>query len=204
MPIVPDDKDWTWVLERRCPECGFEATAVPPESIGSLVRANASEWVALLGRPGCELRRRPTEDRWSPLEYACHVRDVFALYDVRLRLMLEEDDPLYANWDQDATAVEQRYGEQDPVLVADQLRAAAQLVVGPAEDGNPGRRVGPELRADGVGREGSRIEPALGAGPLEDPRPVLVVRDDRHVQCSGAWCSQATRSGGPRVATRSW
>ena len=22
MPVVPDTKDWTWVLQRRCPECG--------------------------------------------------------------------------------------------------------------------------------------------------------------------------------------
>jgi carbon-monoxide dehydrogenase large subunit len=28
MPIVPDDKDWTCVLERVCPECGFDTTAV--------------------------------------------------------------------------------------------------------------------------------------------------------------------------------
>jgi hypothetical protein len=26
--VPPDTKDWTWVLERRCPECGFEAGAV--------------------------------------------------------------------------------------------------------------------------------------------------------------------------------
>ena len=25
--ITPDTKDWTWVLERPCPECGFEAAA---------------------------------------------------------------------------------------------------------------------------------------------------------------------------------
>ena len=26
-PIVPDTKDWTWVLDRPCEECGFDATA---------------------------------------------------------------------------------------------------------------------------------------------------------------------------------
>lgn len=25
--IVADDKDWTWVIERACPECGFDAGA---------------------------------------------------------------------------------------------------------------------------------------------------------------------------------
>jgi hypothetical protein len=125
LPIVPDDKDWTWVLSRPCPQCGFDVTELPPESVAPLVRANAGEWVTLLGRPAAELRRRPSHDRWSPLEYACHVRDVFALYDARLSLMLEEDDPLYPNWDQDATAVAERYIEQDPSVVATQLRAAS-------------------------------------------------------------------------------
>ena len=27
------------------------------------------------------MRQRPRADRWSPLEYACHIRDVFRIYD---------------------------------------------------------------------------------------------------------------------------
>ena len=65
---------------------------------------------------------------WSPLEYACHVRDVFRLYDERLRLMLAETDPLFPNWDQDETAVAQRYAEQDPAGVASQLATAAETL----------------------------------------------------------------------------
>ena len=65
---------------------------------------------------------------WSPLEYACHVRDVFRLFDHRLGLMLTEDDPLFANWDQDETAVSERYGEQDPAVVAAELAAAAEAI----------------------------------------------------------------------------
>ena len=26
--ITPDDKDWTWVLERPCPECGFDTRTI--------------------------------------------------------------------------------------------------------------------------------------------------------------------------------
>ncbi len=43
MPIQPDTKDWTWVLERRCDECGFEAPAFPREEVGAMVRANAAQ-----------------------------------------------------------------------------------------------------------------------------------------------------------------
>ena len=125
MSIVPDDKDWTWVLEHRCPECGFMASAVAPESVAALLRDNAAAWRRVLQQPDDVVRRRPTGDRWSPLEYACHVRDVCTLYVERLDLMLRLDDPLYPNWDQDATAVEERYGEQEPSAVSAQLADAA-------------------------------------------------------------------------------
>jgi DinB superfamily len=120
--IVPDDKDWTWVLERPCSECGFDASTVRADAVAELVRANARAWARLLvAAPAGELRRRPRDDRWSPLEYACHVRDVCALYRYRLGLMLDEDDPLFPNWDQDLTAIEEEYGAQDPAVVATQL-----------------------------------------------------------------------------------
>ena len=124
MTIKPDTKDWTWVLDRRCPECGFDAGGFPREEVGRLIRENAASWSNVLADP--DARRRPSDDVWSALEYACHVRDVFDLYHLRLGLMLEEDDPAYPNWDQDEAAVAQRYGEQDPAEVLAQLQEAAQ------------------------------------------------------------------------------
>jgi hypothetical protein len=53
------------------------------------------------------------------------VRDVFRLYEYRLHLMLDHDNPLFPNWDQDATAIEERYDESDPQTVADELVVAA-------------------------------------------------------------------------------
>ena len=35
--------------------------------------------------------------------------------------MLTQDDPLFSNWDQDATAIEKRYAEQDPATVAKEI-----------------------------------------------------------------------------------
>jgi hypothetical protein len=121
-PITPDSKDWTWVLERPCPECGFDASSFARESVPEMIRTNAAAWRVVLNRP--DAAQRPSEERWSPLEYACHVRDVFHLFDERLALMLAEDDPLFANWDQDVTAVEDRYAEQAPATVLDELEAA--------------------------------------------------------------------------------
>ncbi len=68
---------------------------------------------------------RPNDATWSGLEYACHVRDVYRRFDARIALMLAEDGATFANWDQDATAVEERYEEQDPAVVVGQLEVAA-------------------------------------------------------------------------------
>ena len=125
VPIEPDDRDWTWVVERPCPECGFDASTFPAIEVAGLIRSNAAAWGQLLEGPVEDLRRRPSDDRWSTLEYACHVRDVCRLYGERLDLMLHQDDPLYPNWDQDATAVAENYNGQDPAIVAAELQRAA-------------------------------------------------------------------------------
>lgn len=123
MPIVPDTKNWTWVLDRPCPECGYDAAAVSFRDVPALIRANAAAWTPVLARD--DVRVRPDDSTWSPLEYAAHTRDVFRVFSRRLRLMLDEDDPEFENWDQDATAVTDRYGDQDPAVVAVELRDAA-------------------------------------------------------------------------------
>jgi hypothetical protein len=40
--------------------------------------------------------------------------------------MLDHDDPLFPNWDQDAAAIADRYGAQDPADVAADLGTAAE------------------------------------------------------------------------------
>ncbi|HEY3140833.1 MAG TPA: DinB family protein [Acidimicrobiales bacterium] len=149
MPIVPDTKDWTWVLERRCPECGFDASTTPRDKVANLIRENAYEWQKVLGHAE-RLRDRPAQDRWSALEYACHVRDVFRLYDFRLGLMLSQDEPTFPNWDQDASAIEDRYNEQDPLAVARDLTDGAAGLARSFDsvEGDAWDRTG--LRSDGA------------------------------------------------------
>jgi hypothetical protein len=122
-PMEPDTKDWTWVLDRPCPECGLDTSTFTPSDIPAMLRANARQWQAVLARP--DVRTRPNENTWSPLEYAAHVRDTCRVYTERLHLMLTQDAPGYPNWDQDATAVADRYREQDPLQVATELTEAA-------------------------------------------------------------------------------
>ena len=125
-PIEPDTKDWTFVLGRVCAECGFDASAVDPGGLGDAVRATVPRWTSVLARP--DVRVRPVPEVWSPLEYGAHVRDVLRVFDERVRLMLTQDDPQFANWDQDATAVTDRYDLQDPAAVSAELAAAAATI----------------------------------------------------------------------------
>jgi hypothetical protein len=135
--ITPDTKDWTWVLAAPCPECGYDASTVDPADIGDRTRQAIPRWQAVLQRD--DARVRPSADVWSPAEYACHVRDVFSTFDGRLQLMLAVDDAEFANWDQDVTAVESRYAEQDPAAVSVDL-ASAGSVIAARFDGVSGAR----------------------------------------------------------------
>lgn len=119
MAITPDDKDWTWVLARTCPECGFNAAEATPATAATMLPALLPRWQLALQRPSA--RDRPTANRWSVLEYGAHVRDVFAVFSARLELMLGEENPTFANWDQDQAALAGNYAGLDPDEVAREL-----------------------------------------------------------------------------------
>ncbi|MGN6610504.1 MAG: DinB family protein [Angustibacter sp.] len=147
MTIPPDTKDWTWVLERRCPQCGLESASVALEDVPKLLRDNASGWAEVLARGGVHERPEPTV--WSPLEYACHVRDVHRVFGPRYRQMLTDDDPQFADWDQDVAAVEGDYAHQEPSSVARELAAAADGVAALLAEVTPERADRPGRRSNG-------------------------------------------------------
>lgn len=157
MAITPDTKNWTWVLEQPCPECGFDAAGTAFDEIPARLRASAESWQKVLDRT--DARQRPDDSTWSALEYACHVRDLCRVYRGRLLLMLETDGAGFADWDQDATAASDRYGEQDPALTAVELAreaedtAAAFAAVDPGMLGHRGLRSdGSAFTVDSLGR----------------------------------------------------
>lgn len=149
MTITPDTKDWTWVLWRRCEECGFDARTFPREQVGALLRDSAATWQVVLTERS-DASERPRPDKWSTVEYACHVRDVFQLYTYRLDLMLTQDDPEFRNWDQDEAAVAGNYHEQDPVTVAAEIGPAAEALAAAFDAVHDDQWERPSRRSDGA------------------------------------------------------
>lgn len=131
MPIEPDTKDWTWVLHERCPECGFDPLEVDRNDIGRRIRhVSAAMHQRLHGEAVTE---RPDAATWSPLEYAAHVRDVCGVMLTRLHQLLAEDDPVFADWDQDRAAVDGDYASLEPGHVAAELDLAAASLANAAD-----------------------------------------------------------------------
>ncbi len=128
----PDHKNWTWVLERPCQECGYDAGRVEPAEVGPKLRANAASWRTLLNRGDIVHERPPvapgTSPVWSALEYGCHVRDVHKVFAERLARMIKKKGPTFTDWDQNRAAVEGRYREQDPAKVSYDLASNAGKV----------------------------------------------------------------------------
>lgn len=115
-----------------CAECGFDYESLGPADVPAAIRSFATRYRAPLSRflPGEDgdslVRQRPAPEVWSALEYAAHVRDVFASYDGWVHLCLAGDRPVLEGPGPDALAEQRRYNEDDPVAVADALAANAE------------------------------------------------------------------------------
>ena len=56
MSIEPDTKDWTWVLDRPCPDCGFDAAGLDRDRVPQAIRDNATLWEVVLGDDDAAVR----------------------------------------------------------------------------------------------------------------------------------------------------
>ena len=117
-------QDWDsprpgWV----CSQCGFAYDAILPSAVVGLLVDLLPEYRTLLSWDAARLRVRPEPSTWSALEYACHVRDCLALFDWRIRRVLEEGRPELPQMRRDAVVIERSYNEQDPALVARDIDA---------------------------------------------------------------------------------
>lgn len=122
----------------RCDECGFDGDELSPDDAVVALRRFAKRYRAPLTRlladeDGSVLRRRPEPTTWSALEYAAHVRDVFGEHTSRVRRALDENRPELTDPGYDELARSRRYNDQDPLTVADELAANAELLASTLE-----------------------------------------------------------------------
>jgi hypothetical protein len=152
MSVERESKSWVWVNERRCPECGFDASSTSPTAVAPILARAAHDWAALLDCvDAARLGQRPDPSTWSPIEYGCHVRDVLELLAHRFERTLAEDRPTFPDWHPNDRADVGRYvDERDPrkvaVEIADRCDQVVALVASMPDEGWERRGV----RADGL------------------------------------------------------
>ena len=118
-------------LVERCDECGYDYRAVPRSGLAAALRQRARAYrPVLLGSDDAALRAHPDAGVWSILEYSCHLRDVLTAQRGRVRQALKEDNPDFASMRREERVAEERYNEQQPEVVADQLEDAADALAG--------------------------------------------------------------------------
>ncbi|HMG45133.1 MAG TPA: DinB family protein [Acidimicrobiales bacterium] len=132
---MSDASDTTMpAVDGVCEECGFDYDGLTDAEVPERLRDLGRRYRTPLSRglKGEDLdalvRAHPTPGVWSALEYACHVRDVLQVQRERLELALAEDVPSYTPMGREERVVDDRYNEQAPLAVADQLAANGEAL----------------------------------------------------------------------------
>ena len=142
----------------RCDACDLAYDDIALGRIPTILREHPPAYRAALERAEAAgvARIRPDPDRWSALEYACHVRDVLRVQRDRITLAQEVDQPVFASMRRDERAVEERYNEQDSELVLQRLEAGARRLADTLD----------QLTADQWGRTGEYQSPSPAQRPM--------------------------------------
>jgi hypothetical protein len=111
-----------------CPQCGFTYGALPRQELSLKLSGCGGDYGPRLAADPVLLRTRRSPQQWSPLEYACHVRDVALMQRDRLYVALVEDEPSFKPMYRDQRVAFDRYDTQAPAVVADQVKMAADLL----------------------------------------------------------------------------
>jgi DinB superfamily len=122
----------------RCTECGFEYRLNEFGEAGPAISAGTARIAGELRRRSDNLGQRPRPDVWSPLEYACHLRDVLLVQRERVLAARRRDRPSFDPMGRDERVDHDGYAGQDPVDVSRQLLDAAAMFA------NVLARLGPE------------------------------------------------------------
>jgi hypothetical protein len=112
-----------------CEDCGFCWEIVTVGEIEPRVlAATASMATAIRNQPDLSLVR-PWAERWSALEYAAHVRDVFLTIRDRLVIGLVEDDPGFKPMYRDERVSLGLYAADTVEAIAVEVEGAANMLL---------------------------------------------------------------------------
>jgi hypothetical protein len=124
-----------------CPECGLQYDPISPADAIAAVQSFPRRYrEALFGFADdideavdedvdAVVRRRPDATTWSALEYTAHVRDALEWTAAAVRRINRERGPIIEAYDPDVRADVERYNEQAPSTVLDQLEQSADRLV---------------------------------------------------------------------------
>lgn len=114
----------------RCDECGFVYDLTAESLSGKDIRTDIDELVALMTTTERQtLARQTRPELWSPLQYACHVRDVLLTQRERVLLARRAELPEATPMGREERVVHDGYIDQDPMRVAEELTVAARLLL---------------------------------------------------------------------------
>jgi hypothetical protein len=71
---------------QTCAQCGFSWATLTRSEIATRMSSSVESFVDVILKAGPNARRRPSEERWSILEYGGHLRDV--ILSIRERIVL--------------------------------------------------------------------------------------------------------------------
>lgn len=111
----------------RCQECGFEYHLELAPGAATAIAEGVAGLLSVLSDPGSDVRSRRQPALWSPLEYACHVRDVLLVQRERVLAARRSDRPSFAPMGRDERVAHDGYQRQRTSEVAQQLGAASAL-----------------------------------------------------------------------------
>lgn len=124
---MAEGRDWTRSQFEGCPDCGHDSSAIAVADLPRALTDAVAMWAVTLATADvASLRRWPSLEVWSPLEYACHTRDVIAVFEERVRRTAVEPGQQLGWWDHAAAVTDEKYNEQVPVLVAEAMAANAR------------------------------------------------------------------------------
>ncbi|MFG0328397.1 MAG: DinB family protein [Phycisphaerales bacterium] len=95
----------------------FEILTATPTALERLIEAN----------PADRLRRRPFENKWTPLEIIGHLHDTEWVFGYRTRTIFCDDAPELVGMDQDRWADRLRHNDRRPAELVADFRALRQI-----------------------------------------------------------------------------